>query len=68
MPQSAELKPASPEVVANALAFALWRRGSKRTRDSPEIVVQIVAKRLVEHLERSGNVAERGRCGAQARA
>jgi hypothetical protein len=44
MPESAELKPASPEVVANALAFALWRRGRKRTRDSPEIMAQIVAK------------------------
>jgi hypothetical protein len=44
MPESAELKPASPEVVANALAFALWRQGRKRTRDSPEIMAQIVAK------------------------
>jgi hypothetical protein len=67
MPESAELKPASPEVVANALAFALWRRGRMRS-DSPEIMAQIVAKRIVEHLERSGNVAERGRCGARARA
>ena len=42
--------------VADALAFALRFDGRKRKRDSPEIMARIVARRLVEHLERAGFV------------
>ena len=35
-------------------AFALRYSGRKRTHDAGEMMAAIVAKRLVEHLERSG--------------
>ena len=41
---------------ADALAFALRFDGRKRKRDAAEIMARIVAKRIVEHLERSGFV------------
>jgi len=44
----------SPE--PDALAFALRFDGRKRKNDAAEIMARIVAKRLVEHLERSGFV------------
>jgi len=49
-------KPASHEDVAEALAFALRYSGRKRVHDSAEIMAAIVAKRLVEHLDRCGFV------------
>jgi len=42
--------------IADALASALCFDGRKRKRDSPEIMARIVARRLVEHLERAGFV------------
>ena len=39
-----------------ARAFALRYRGCKRTHDAGEMMAAIVAKRLVEHIERSGFV------------
>ena len=42
--------------VASALAFALRYSGRKRVNDSSEMMSAIVARRLVEHLERSGFV------------
>ena len=50
------LTPASPEDLAGALAFALRFAGRKRTHNADEIMAEIVAKRLVEHLERAGFV------------
>ena len=50
------LTPASPEDLADALGFALRYSGRKRVNDSAEIMAEIVAKRLVEDLERSGFV------------
>jgi hypothetical protein len=47
---------AKPEDLADALAFALRYSGRKRTHDAAEMMAGIVAKRLVEHLERSGFV------------
>jgi hypothetical protein len=38
--------------LADALAFALRYSGRKQTRDSGDMMAAIVAKRLVEHLER----------------
>jgi hypothetical protein len=52
MPDADRLTPTTPEDLADALAFALRYSGRKRTHDAGEIV----AKRLVEHLERSGFV------------
>ncbi len=50
------LTPASPDDLADALAFALRFQGRKRVHNADEIMAEIVAKRLVEHLERAGFV------------
>jgi hypothetical protein len=47
---------AAAEVVADELAFALRFHGRKRVHNADELMSAIVAKRLVEHLERSGFV------------
>ena len=46
----ANLTPADP------LAFALRYHGRKRVHNADEIMAEVVAKRLVEHLERAGFV------------
>ena len=51
-----KLTPASPEDLASALAFALRFHGRKRVHSADEIMAEIVAKRLVEHIERAGFV------------
>jgi hypothetical protein len=56
MPDADRLTPASAEDLADALAFALRYSGRKRTHDAGEMMAAIVAKRLVEHLERAGFV------------
>jgi hypothetical protein len=50
------LTPATPEDLADALAFALRFDGRKRKHDAGEFMAAIVAKRLVEHLDRAGFV------------
>jgi hypothetical protein len=50
------LTPADPQDLASALAFALRFQGRKRVHNADEFIADIVAKRLVEHLERSGFV------------
>ena len=57
MRDAENLKPADPYDLAAALAFALRFQGGRRVHDADEIMVEIVAKRLVEHLERAGYVA-----------
>ena len=56
MPDAERLTPASSDDLADALAFALRYSGRKRTHHAGEMMAAIVAKRLVEHLERSGFV------------
>ena len=57
MPDTPEcLTPASAEDLADALAFALRFEGRKRKHDAAETMARIVAKRLVDHLERGGFV------------
>jgi hypothetical protein len=46
---------ATSEDVADALAYALRFQGRKRVHNADEIMAEIVAKRLVEHLERAGS-------------
>ena len=46
----------APEDVADALAFALRFHSRKRVHNADEIMTEIVAKRLVELLERVGFV------------
>jgi hypothetical protein len=57
MPDPADkLTPADPAELAQALAFALRYQGRKRVHNADEIMAEIVARRLVEHLERAGFV------------
>jgi hypothetical protein len=67
-----KLVPADPNDVAAALAFALRYAGRKRVRTADAIMAEIIAKRLVEHLERAGfrgdeTSADRWRGGARTR-
>ncbi len=50
------LTPATPDDLADALAFALRFDGRRPKHDAAEMMAAIVAKRLVEHLERVGFV------------
>ena len=56
MPDADKLTPADPSDLASALAFALRFQGHKRVHNADEIMAEIVAKRLVDHLERAGFV------------
>lgn len=56
MSDADRLTPADPADLTAALAFALRFQGRKRAHNADEIMSEIVAKRLVEHLERSGFV------------
>jgi len=51
-----ELTPADPEDLASALALALRYSGRKRVHDAEALMSEIVAKRLVEYLDRAGFV------------
>ena len=53
---SVPLTPASPDDLVAALAFALRFSGRKRVHNADEIMAEIVAKRLAEHLNRAGFV------------
>ncbi len=62
MPDADEkLTPADPRDLAAALAFALRFQGRKRIHNADELMSEIVAKRLVEHLERAGFVVMKRR-------
>jgi len=50
------LTPATPDDLVAALAFALRFAGRKRVHNADEIMAEIVAKRLAEHLRRAGFV------------
>ena len=51
-----QLRPAEPEDVKQAIAFALRYRGRKRVDLASERMAQIAAEHLVEHLQMSGFV------------
>jgi hypothetical protein len=59
MPEETQLRPATAEDIAEALAFALQFDGRKRVRQADDFMARITAQRLVEHLERSGFVLMR---------
>jgi hypothetical protein len=54
--------------LADALAYALRFQGRKRVPNADEIMAEIVAKRLVEHLERAGFVVMKRPAGVGAAA
>jgi len=56
MPEPPELRPATRDELAQSLSFALRFNGRKRVHGADEIMAQITAERLIEHLERSGYV------------
>ena len=56
MPDADNLTPADPSDLTAALAYALRYQGRKRVHNADEIMTEIVAKRLVEHLGRAGFV------------
>jgi hypothetical protein len=53
------LTPADPADLTAAFAFAVRYAGRKRVHNADEIMAEIVAKRLVEHLHRAGFVVMR---------
>ena len=60
MPDADEkLTPADPNDLATGLAFALKFAGRKRWHDADAFMADIVAKRLVRHLERAGYVVKK---------
>jgi hypothetical protein len=54
--QADKLTLADPSDLADALAYALRFQGRKRVQNADGIMAEIVAKRLVKHLERGGFV------------
>jgi hypothetical protein len=50
------LRPATPDEIADSLAFALRYEGRKRVHHADDAMARIAADRLVRHLERSGFV------------
>ncbi len=56
MPHADKLPPADPADIAGSLAFALRYEGRTRNHSADDIMADIVAKRLVDHLQRSGFV------------
>ena len=56
MPDEPHLRPATPEEIAQSLAFALQYSGRKRVHDAADAMAQITAERLVRHLQQSGFV------------
>ena len=53
------LRPATPEEIAESLAFALRYEGRRRVSHADEMMARITADRLVRHLEGSGFVLMR---------
>jgi hypothetical protein len=56
MPDTPQLRPATPEEIADALSFALQYQGRKRVHHADDMMARITAERLVRHLEASGFV------------
>ena len=60
MPDPADnLTPADPADLAATFAYALRYEGRKRVHKADELMAEIVARRLVDHLERAGFVVMR---------
>lgn len=50
------LRPATPEEIAESIAFALRYEGRKRVTHADDMMARITADRLVRHLQGSGFV------------
>ena len=64
MTDPAPLRPATPDEIAQSLAFALRYNGRKRVHDADDIMARITAERLVRHLQQSGFVLMKSHLGA----
>jgi len=53
------LSPAAPDDLTETIAFALRFEGRKRVHQADDVMARITARRLVEHLGRSGFVVLR---------
>lgn len=51
-----QLRPATPDEVAETLSFALLFDGRRRVHHADDTMARITADRLLQHLERSGFV------------
>jgi hypothetical protein len=56
MPDDPRLRPAKPDEIADALAFALRYKGRRRVFDTDQAMARITADRLVQRLTASGFV------------
>ena len=54
MTKSSDLRPVTPDEVADALSFALRFKGRKPFPQSSTLMAQITAAHLMEHLQRCG--------------
>jgi hypothetical protein len=54
MPDEPNLRPATPDEIADALSFALRYKGRKRVDHADDMMARIMADRLVQHLTASG--------------
>ena len=59
MSYEAQLRPADPADVADALAYALRYDGRRRVYHADDAMARITAERLIRHLERAGFVLMR---------
>ncbi len=56
MTDAPDLRPATPEEIAETLSYALRFDGRRRVHQADSMMAEIVAARLVEHLTRCGFV------------
>jgi len=61
MPDDRQLRPATPDEIADSLAFALRYKGRKRVFDADEAMARITADRLVQPPAASGFVLMKAR-------
>ena len=54
-----QLRPATPEEIAETLSHALRHDGRRRVHHADDAMARITAQRLVGHLERAGFVLMR---------
>jgi hypothetical protein len=59
MSDTPKLRPATRDELAQSVSFALRFNGRKREPGADEIMANITAERLIEHLERPGYVVGR---------